>query len=361
MKKKLLFTAYSLDLGGIETALINLLKRMDYSKYEVDLILEKKEGIFLPDVPKTVNVYEYKISSSKFVPYRKVYNRLKLIKWKHRLRKNKYSFSCSYATSSIPGALLALSASKKSCLWVHNNYHITYPNDIDLRNFFDGLHAYQFNKVVFVSRENMIDVCDHYSSIKEKALVCNNFIDGDNIISLAKEKVSDFKKITTTFINVGRHDENQKRLSRIIDASKKLKSEGFDFQVLFVGDGQDTNKYKEMIEEYNLEDTIIMLGRKKNPYPYYKLSDAVLLSSDYEGYPVVFLETLIMNKVLLSTKVSDWKDLDKIYGKFSNKTPNGVYNMMKDYLKDGFKPTKVFDYIEYNKDIENKLYNIINY
>ena len=45
-KKKLLFTAYSLEIGGIETALVNLLNRLDYDKYEVTLILEKKEGIF---------------------------------------------------------------------------------------------------------------------------------------------------------------------------------------------------------------------------------------------------------------------------------------------------------------------------
>ena len=46
-KKKLLFAAYNLDLGGIEKALINLLNLIDYNKYEVTLVLEKKEGIFL--------------------------------------------------------------------------------------------------------------------------------------------------------------------------------------------------------------------------------------------------------------------------------------------------------------------------
>ena len=35
MKKKLLFTAYSLDIGGIESALVNLLNYIDYDKYEV--------------------------------------------------------------------------------------------------------------------------------------------------------------------------------------------------------------------------------------------------------------------------------------------------------------------------------------
>ena len=47
MKKKILFTAYSLDIGGIESALVNMLKILDYSKYDVTLLLEKKEGIFI--------------------------------------------------------------------------------------------------------------------------------------------------------------------------------------------------------------------------------------------------------------------------------------------------------------------------
>ena len=41
MKKKLLFAAYSLDLGGIEKALVNLLNRIDYKKYDD----KKKQGI----------------------------------------------------------------------------------------------------------------------------------------------------------------------------------------------------------------------------------------------------------------------------------------------------------------------------
>ena len=44
--KKILITAYNLDIGGIETALINLLKKLDLNKYQITLVLEKKEGIF---------------------------------------------------------------------------------------------------------------------------------------------------------------------------------------------------------------------------------------------------------------------------------------------------------------------------
>ena len=44
--KKILFSAYSLDVGGIETALITLLKYLK-NDYEITLVLEKKTRRFL--------------------------------------------------------------------------------------------------------------------------------------------------------------------------------------------------------------------------------------------------------------------------------------------------------------------------
>ena len=237
--KKLLFTAYSLDVGGIETALVNLLQRLDYKKYEVTLILEKKEGIFLDQIPKEVQVMEYKISNHSFILFRKIYNRLKLLKWKMKLR-NKFAFSCSFATYSIPGAHLALVGSQNNTLWMHGNYYILYNQDEKkMREFLDIVFVSKFKRLVFVSEENLRDVCRHYEGIKSKSTLCNNFIDGEDILKKSKEKVSFKRKKCPLFINVGRHEEHQKRLSRIIEASKCLVEEGYDFQILFIGDGAD--------------------------------------------------------------------------------------------------------------------------
>lgn len=359
MKKRLLFTAYSLGLGGIETALVNLLNRLDYNKYEVTLILEKKEGIFLDGIPSNVKVLEYKISDSKIVPLRKIYNRSKLIKWSNRLNK-KYDFSCAFATYSRPGALLALAASNNNAIWVHNNYSITYPNKDEMIKFFDGVHATEFKHVVFVSEENRRDVCNAYKKLEPLSYVCNNFINGDLILEKAEEPCDYERKEVTTFVNVGRHDEYQKRLTRIIDASSKLVSEGYKFDVVFVGEGEDTGYYKDMVEKKELKDYIHFVGKKKNPYPYYKMADAVLLSSEYEGYPVVFLETMILDKPLLSTKVSDYEELDKVHGVFVDKDTDSIYKMMKNFIDKGFKIKEKFDYKEYNKDIEKKIDKLIN-
>ena len=54
--KKMLFIMSNLNCGGAEKALVSLLKTIDYSKYEVDLLLFRHEGIFLKQVPKEVNI-----------------------------------------------------------------------------------------------------------------------------------------------------------------------------------------------------------------------------------------------------------------------------------------------------------------
>ena len=45
MKKRILIASYNLDYGGIETSLVNLLKNIDLSRFEVTLVLERKEGV----------------------------------------------------------------------------------------------------------------------------------------------------------------------------------------------------------------------------------------------------------------------------------------------------------------------------
>ena len=99
--KKLFFAAHSLDLGGIETALVTLLNYLaNENEYRITLALEKKEGIFLNELDNKINVIEYKPSEIKFVPIRKVINLLKRLKFISKY-KNKFDFSASFATYSL--------------------------------------------------------------------------------------------------------------------------------------------------------------------------------------------------------------------------------------------------------------------
>ena len=358
LNKKLLFAAHSLDLGGIETALITLLKELEQKEYEITLVLEKKEGIFLDTLSPKIKVIEYTPNNNKIVFVRKLINLCKQLKFKLKY-KNKFDFSAAYATYSLSNGFVARTASENSALWVHIDYLTRNNNDKEkTASYYKELKCEEFKQIVFVSKESRDNFLDLFPHCKEKAIYCNNLIDGQKIIEKAEENIEERKENITTFLNVGRHDERQKKLSKLIEAAEMLKKDGFEFRILFVGDGQDSNLYKKIVSSKNLEDTIIFLGKKKNPYPYYKISDCVVLTSEYEGYPVVFLESMILKRPLITTKVSDYEQIEGNYGVVTSKEVNDIYIAMKNFIQNGFEVKKEFDYKKYNEEILKNLEKI---
>ena len=176
---------------------------------------------------------------------------------------------------------------------------------------------------------------------------------------MSEEKIDVEKDKNVTFLNVGRHEEKQKRLSRLIEASKMLKETGYNFKVLLVGEGPDNNLYKKMVKEYDLEKYIVFIGKKENPYPYFNISDCVILTSEYEGYPVVFLESFILNKPLITTKVSDYKEVEDGRGYTTTKDTKDIYEKMKIFIENGYKISNAFDSKKYNEEIHKKLERLI--
>ena len=347
--KKILFSAYSMDVGGIETALITLLKSIK-DKYDITLVLEKKEGIFLNEIPTNIKVITYKPNNFKIIVIRKIINFIKqqLFKLKY---KNKFDFSASYATYSYSAGFIAREASENSALWVHNDYLNFYDGDVEkYKSFFNKLKVNDFKKIIFVSEKDKNTFINHFEDQKDKCIKCNNLIDYNKIVQKSKEPATGLEERDNivTFINLGRHIEAQKKLSRIIGATKRLNEEGYLFRVIFVGDGPDNKNYKKQAEGIS---NIEFLGAKKNPYPYLVRSDCLLMSSDYEGYPVVFIESMILEKPIITTDVSDSKiDVKGKYGIIVEKSEEGVYSGMKEYLDNGFNSQK-FDAEKYNEEI----------
>ena len=287
----------------------------------------------------------------------------------------------------MPASFVARTASQNNAIWIHNNYMNFYDNNIgQYRKFFKTLKIQNFKKIVFVSELDKKVFIAQFPELIKNTLVCNNLINYERIQKLSNEKIPDedlekifgkgYKNITKEdkkvlnssnslaknkipiFINVGRHDEKQKKISRIIEATEKLNKQGFDFKVLLIGKGTNTKDYQNLIKEKNLNN-IIMLGAKKNPYPYFKLSDCFILSSQFEGYPVVFVEAQILGLPILTTNVSDSeKDIDGIYGQVVENSEKGVYKGMKQVLEKGITSTK-FDPEKFNEEITQKVKQII--
>lgn len=359
MKKNILIAAYNLDFGGIEVSLINLLKNMDYKKYDITLILERKEGIFLSDIPKNVKIKEYKVCNNKNVLVRKIINFCKQLKWKF-LNKNKYDASISYATYSKPCSFLARTASKNTILFIHSNYCHAYNNDeIRIRNFFNGIKLMSFKNIVFVSNEAKDSLCKLYD-INGRSVVINNLIDYKAIIEKSKEKVEIPKSKGKVFSYIGRLDESSKRVSIILKVAKKCKDENKNVSFWIIGDGPNRDEYLKFKNDNKLNN-VIFFGAKENPYPYLKNSDYLILTSRYEGFPVVYNEAILLGKYILSTiNVSDdYITIPNRFGIITKDDVESIYKNMLHLLENDVTIKEKIDFAKINKARVEKLEKLL--
>ena len=330
-RKELLFTGVNLNIGGIEKSLVNLVNKIDKDKYRVTIILEEKEGELLEKLDKSIVVKEFKVSNNRNKIFRKAVNLLRRCIYSI-FNYHTYDFSCCYATYSYSGNKIARIASLNNSIYIHSDYSYIYPDLEDFRRFFDTRDIYDFKTIFFVSNEACRKFTKIYPGLKDRCLVFNNFIDVEKIESLSKEKISLTKpRGKTLFVFVGRLDDVSKKLGR---AFKLVES--IDNVVLWVvGDGPSKDDYVKEVKKLKIEDRVAFVGSKINPYPYMKRADYLILTSNYEGFPVVYLEGLALKKKLITTiKVSD--DMIKIgknYGEVITFNEKKMIEKVKEILK----------------------------
>ncbi len=356
--KKILIASYNLDFGGIETSLINLLKNIDLTKYKVTLVLEHIEGVFLKELPKKIKLKEYKTNNSKNIIVRKTINLFKRLKWIFGNFK-RYNASICYATYSGPCGFVTRVSSNNKILYVHSNYYQAYEKDEGkIRKFFDNRKIEKYNHIIFVSNESKKDLCKIYPSIEKKSITINNIIDYERILKLSEKKV-DLKRTTKKiFLFLGRLDESSKRLTLLLDVAKESQEEKVKNVFWIVGSGPDEKKYKDIVKKGKLENVIFM-GSKKNPYPYIKACDYLILTSRYEGFPVVYNEAIILEKPIITTiDVSD--DYISIPNRFGYVVDEkNIYDKVKELSTAKEKIKEKVDYNSLNKKRMELIYKVM--
>lgn len=338
-KKKVVFTANDLSIGGIEKSLVNLVNRIDKNKYTTTIILEKKEGPLLKQIDSKVEIKEYRISNNKNVLKRKILNIIKRISYTI-INYDTYDFSCCYATYSFSGNKLAKILSQNSSIYVHSNYKYLYENEDELKSFFNKRKLENFHHIIFVSNESREDYLKYYNELREKTLVINNFIDTSEINKLANKEIKEEKiKNKKLFVFVGRLDDSSKKVSRAILLTKNINN----IVLWIIGDGKDKSMYQKLVKENKLEEKVKFLGSKENPYPYMNMADYVILTSDYEGFPVTYLEAITLNKKIITTiDVSDEKlNIGKDYAYIVSKDEKEMAKEVKDILSKKDKVQKI--------------------
>lgn len=356
-KKDILFTSVNFEIGGIETSLINLLNQIDYSKYNVTVVLEENKGVLLNQVNKNVKLQELKVSNCKNVIIRKLINQSRKIIYTI-LNYNNYDCSCCYATYSFSCDKLARVSSKNSLFYVHSDYTYVYKDKDEFYKFFNERHINEYRKILFVTQESKDNFIKYYKEYENKCDVCSTFSNVDMILKKSKEKISAVKpKNKKLLVFVGRLDDHSKKVSRSINLVKEIDN----LALWIVGDGPDRKMYEDLVKKHKLEQSVTFFGMQENPYPYILQADYVILTSDYEGFALIYQEAIILNKEIIGTvDVSDSKmNIGKDFAFIVPKDENKMVVEVKKILKSKGKMKKV-DYKkiqqERYKDLE-KLFN----
>ena len=101
----------------------------------------------------------------------------------------------------------------------------------------------------------------------------------------------------------------EKGILRMIPILYRIKQKGAAFVWRIGGEGPDRAEIERRIAELDLQNEIILLGSLKNPYPYFKYSDAVLVPSYNEAAPMVFAEARMFGTPIFTTETASAREM----------------------------------------------------
>ncbi len=123
---------------------------------------------------------------------------------------------------------------------------------------------------------------NHNPDFKDKLCAIPNPVENVSCIGTKKNNI----------LYVGRLEEGQKKLSRFLKIWAKIAWRYKDWTFDIVGDGKDKALYEAYVNRNGIE-RVIFHGFHKNASQFYSESSLLILTSQYEGLPLVLLEGMV--------------------------------------------------------------------
>lgn len=315
MKKQLLFINGHLNAGGCERSLTDLLRNINYKKYDVDLLLLENLGDYFEELPKEVNVIFYPLGNA-FGSFR--YCMLSAIKkrdwfsfWyrlihlystkfgieklKHTRKlfkkvKNHYDAIIAYRPGVCTDlAAFAFSADKKISWWHHGELNLSETQISKL----DKVYS-EVDTIVAVSQSSEAIVLSNFKNSTNKTCVIPNMICTDELIAKSRAHI-DFAddKSLLKIVTVGRMSP-EKNMLLCPKIAQKLIYHQCKFIWYMIGDGEEMSALQDEIAQNGLSDKFVLTGRLENPYPYIYKADVLLHPSLVESQGLTILEAMVL-------------------------------------------------------------------
>lgn len=366
-KKKIIFVTQALWIGGIETALVNLINKLDYDKYDVTCLITQNYLDMAERLTKNCRLIV--ADRSSLITFTKPYKFEKLFKileepqgatrfrrfiWrvlnilfkalemhlyagyiKEQLKNESFDTTIIYSDRVAEIAIKAIN-SKKFLMFYHHGA---------IRKEYHDRYGYKKSSKIIAVSDNIAQKLKEFrKKHANKIVVVNNVIDIDSIIEKSKEDIIEdglFPENKFNIVSCGRLSP-VKGLNFAVEAVAKLVQEGYtDINWYIVGGGPIEKEINEQITALKMENHIFMLGMKSNPYPYIKKCDLFIQPSLFEGYSLSIMEAKILGIPILAT-----------YAAAGNQIENGIDGFLCDT-----NTTSVYENIlklyENREDLEN--------
>lgn len=345
MKYRVLFIMPAMLNGGAEKVLIDILKHFDYTKYNVSLLLECKEGPYIYDIPDKVEL---------------IYLHKKNL-WVERLYRYMTMFHCKWLVylilcrlpvlwnlrgrhfdtivSFMEGMAVKMHSylydrADRNISWVHIDFKKKHWSLDFFSNEQEESYCYKkMDKIIFVSQDARDRFKEMFKFNDDKLKVVYNLIDCEEIKKLADSKNVEKNKFTICM--VGRLNW-QKRYDRAFEALSMLKADHYDFELWILGSGELEEDLRKKVQERNLTDVVSFKGFIKPVYPYLKVADLLLNTSESEGYPLTICEALCLGRPIVATNITGANELITASGAgiLVDENPVSIYRGLRRIMDD---------------------------
>ena len=336
MKPRIFIAMHYMEIGGAETALIGLLNALDPNRVDVDLFLYDHRGEMMQFIPKWVNLLpqipKYSVLERPIVELvkRGFWGIAAARMWAKRISKVAYKRSGSKLENNggldkmskctapllprinqsvtydlaisflTPHRIVAEKVkAKKKIAWIHTDYTRVW---VDAE---DELKVWQkYDYVASISGDVTNTFLQVFPSLAPKIVEIENTLSPTFVRKRAELQNVD-KEIrhegTITLLSVGRFSD-AKNYDNVPDICKRLINETkLNIKWYIIGYGGDEALIRQKIKEAGMEEHVILLGKRSNPYPYIKACDIYVQPSRYEGKSVTVREAQMLCKPVVVT------------------------------------------------------------
>lgn len=153
--------------------------------------------------------------------------------------------------------------------------------------------------LITVSEQVKNDLKFKFDVNEDKIHVINNYIDAGMLSTKSKENITEyfFESDTDYIINIGRLSDQKNQSSLLYAYAYYLKTRTVKSKVhlIIMGEGENEKSLKEIIKQLNLEKVVSIIDFQLNPYKFLAKCKLLVLSSKFEGFPIVIAEARSLN------------------------------------------------------------------